>query len=470
MSSQNIAIIGAGLAGLTAAYELHKLTAASGTEAAISVFEADGRIGGKLHTVGFSDGPVDMGAEAFLARRKDMIDFVTELGLAEQLVHPSNLRPRVYTQGELHFLPAGGVMGIPGTPQDFFSAETNARIENEQPFAWAIGGDVSVGQLVRQQFGDEVADRVVSALLGGVYSCLADDLGLRATIPYLAAALDALAEEAADGQVTLGAAVRRIADGRTPAEGPIFASFAGGYTQLYDALAEASGADIYLDTFVSGITRGPEGFTVVGAPADAPQVFDAVLLATPAPTTARLLPKVAPEVAAELKKIKLASSVVVGFRFESATDPDGNCLPEATGVLVAADEPDMTAKAFTLSSNKWPHLGSREGFLVRASFGRFGDDAIVRADEDELVDLALDDLQRATGFDGRAAGISDIYTQRWFGGLPRYDETHLATVAAAREALAQVDGLEATGAWANGVGVPDVVADARAAAARLLQG
>lgn len=466
MSSLNIAIIGAGLAGLTAAYELRRLNDARGAEATISVFEADGRIGGKLHTVGFSDGPVDMGAEAFLARRQDMVDFVTELGLADQLVHPSNLRPRVYSQGELHFLPAGGVMGIPGTPQDFFSAETNDRIENEQPFTWTVGGDVSVGALVRQQFGDEVADRVVSALLGGVYSCLADDLGLRATIPHLAAALDELA---ADGDVTLGAAVRRITDGRTPAEGPIFASFAGGYAQLYDALAEASGADIYLDTFVSGITRGPGGFKIAGAPADAPQAFDAVLLATPAPTTARLLPKVAPEAAAALKQVKLASSVVVGFRFDSATDPSGNSLPEATGVLVAADEPGMTAKAFTLSSNKWPHLGARDGALVRASFGRFGDDAIVRADEDELVDLALDDLQRATGFDGRAAGISDIYTQRWFGGLPRYDETHLANVAAARAALAQVPGIEATGAWADGVGVPNVVADARAAAARLLQ-
>ena len=461
----NIAIIGAGLAGLTAAYELRRLTDAAGTEAAIAVFEADDRIGGKLHTVAFSDGPVDMGAEAFLARRKDMVEFVTELGLANQLVHPSNLRPRVLTGGELHFLPAGGVMGIPGTPQDFFSAATNARIENEQPFEWAVGSDVSVGALVRQQFGDEVADRVVSALLGGVYSCLADDLGLRATVPHLAEALDALV---AEDPVTLGAAVRRVADGRTPAEGPIFATFTGGYAQLYEALAERSGADIYLDTFVSGIARTPEGFKVQGAPSDAPQLFDAVLLATPAPTAARLLPKVAPEASMALKQVKLASSAVVGFRFDSATDPEGNSLPEATGILVAADEPDMTAKAFTLSSNKWPHLGQRGGAYVRASFGRFGDDAIVRAEEDDLVDIALDDLKRATGFDGRAAGISDIYTQRWFGGLPRYDETHLATVAAARAAIAEVPGLEATGAWAGGVGVPNVVADARAAAARLL--
>ena len=56
-----IAIIGAGLAGLTAAYELR--------DHDVEVFEAAGRIGGKLYSVPFNDGPTDMGAEAFLSRR-----------------------------------------------------------------------------------------------------------------------------------------------------------------------------------------------------------------------------------------------------------------------------------------------------------------------------------------------------------------------------------------------------------------
>ncbi|HKM25251.1 MAG TPA: protoporphyrinogen oxidase, partial [Corynebacterium sp.] len=90
-------------------------------------------------------------------------------------------------------------------------------------------------------------------------------------------------------------------------------------------------------------------------------------------------------------------------------------------------------------------------------------------EEDLLVDAALDDLRTITGFDGRAAGLSEIYVQRWFGGLPRYDETHLATVATVREAVAEVPGLEVTGAWAGGVGVPAVIDDARAAVARVIQ-
>lgn len=454
------AVIGAGLAGLTSAREIRKAE----PEAIIHVFEAEDRIGGKLHTVPFSSGPTDMGAEAFLARRRDAVEFFTELGLADELVAPSGLKSLVYTSGEARSLPAGGVMGIPsssGPVLDLVGADTAARIDAEgsaESLDWQVGSDMSVGRLVRERYGDEVVDRVVSALLGGVYSCSADDLGVRATIPQLAEALDALAE--AGERITLSAAVRGIEESRTKIDGPVFGAFRNGYASLYETLAEQSGADIHLDSFVSGISRDLRGFHIKGGTDEA---YDKVMVTAPAPTTAVLLREVAPEASTVLKQVKLASSALVGMKFDS-----GERLPDNSGVLIATDEPGMHAKAFTFSSRKWPHLAERGGALVRASFGRFGDDAVVRAEEDDLVDWALDDLQEITGFDGRAAGLSEIYVQRWFGGLPRYDEAHLATVATVREELSRVHGVEATGAWAGGVGVPSVITDARAAVGRLL--
>lgn len=259
-----IAIIGAGLAGLTAAWEIASRN--EGHE--IDVYEAEGRIGGKLYTVPFNDGPTDMGAEAFLARNAEVVDFFTQLGLADSFVSPSGLSPLVYVDSKLQSLPSGGMMGIPSssaTIAPLVSEETAKRIDNEEPFEWEIGGDVSVGKLVRQQFGDDVVEHVVSALLGGVYSCTADDLGLRATIPALAATLDKLATE---GPVTLSAAVKAMeqARPRTPGKGAPFQTFRGGYAEVYEALAEQSGADIHLDSFISGVTRESEGFRVKGAP------------------------------------------------------------------------------------------------------------------------------------------------------------------------------------------------------------
>lgn len=474
-----IAIIGAGLAGLTAAYEIHR--ANPGIH--VDVFEGSDRIGGKLYTVPFNDGPTDMGAEAFLARRVDAVDFFKELGLGGSLVEPSGMASSLYSGGTLRAMPRGGVMGIPFESaglEDVLPAEVCARIDAEgdsEGIDWTPGQDVSVGQLVAQRYGKEVSDRVVSALLGGVYSCNAEDLGLRATVPFLASALDRLAE--AGEKVTLSRAVREMVGKRQHAvvgeekKAAVFNSFKGGYAEAYEALAEQCGADIHIESFISAIERdsGASGFRIKGGGEAAQEPFDRVLVATPAPTTARLLSSVAPEAAQALKSVKLASSAVVGFHFDSETDPEGNSLPRNSGILIAADEPDMRTKAFTLSSNKWPHVKQRlgEGALVRASFGRFGDDAIVRADEDDLVDYALDDLKKITGFDGRAAGVSEIFVQRWFGGLPRFDEKHLATVAAVRSGLAGVEGIDVAGAWAAGVGVPNIIQDTKAAVARLLE-
>ncbi|MBC3186722.1 protoporphyrinogen oxidase [Corynebacterium sp. zg-331] len=460
------AIIGAGLAGLTCAYEISRRE----PEAEVEVYEAAERIGGKLLTVSFETGPVDMGAEAFLARGGETAAFVEELGLGDRLVSPSALRSLLYTGGAARELPRDTLMGIPATGAavaHLVGAEAARHIDAEAqrpPISWEPGAEANVGALVRERYGDEVADRCVSALLGGVYSCAADDLGLRATIPALAEAMDALAR--ADAPVTLSAAVAAALDRRGGTlDKPLFAAFEGGYAQLYEALAQRcadGGARIYVDAFVAGLGRSGRGYALKGA---GEGTYDRVVLATPAPTTALLLSAVAPAASAALRGVRLASSVVVGMRFDSAAG-----LPENSGVLVAADEPGLRAKAFTFSSKKWPHLDARGGAVVRASFGRLGEDALVRAEEDDLVDDALDDLQAITGFDGRAAGLSEIFVQRWFGGLPCYGEEHLATVARARAGLAEVPGVEATGAWAGGVGVPAVIRDARACARRIAGG
>lgn len=462
----NIAIIGAGLAGLTAAYELR----ARENDLKVDVYEATDRLGGKLHTVAFEAGPTDMGAEAFMARRQDAVEFFTELGLADSLVEPSGLRSLVWVDGEARALPTGGVMGIPSTSETvkhLVSEDTSQRIDTEadrEGFDWEVGGDVNVGKLVRERYGDEVVDNIVSSLLGGVYSCTADDLGVRATIPQLAEEFDRLA---ADGPVHLSTAVANLERSRREmptGQGAVFKTFRDGYQELYETLAEKSGADIYIDAFISAISlEGSAEEPKYRLKGGEDKAYDHVILAVPAPTAALLLKEIAPAASEALKTVKLANSAVVGMRF--ATDEG---LPQNSGVLVSTGVEDVHAKAFTFSSRKWPHLAERGGALVRASFGRFGDNVAITASEDDLVDWALDDLETVTGFDGRAAGLEEIYVQRWLGGLPRFDEGHLATVSKVRSLLLdepKASHISLTGAWAGGVGVPAVIADARAVAA-----
>ena len=84
----------------------------------------------------------------------------------------------------------------------------------------------------------------------------------------------------------------------------------------------------------------------------------------------------------------------------------------------------------------------------------------------ELVDVVVAELGEALGF--ALPPVVDAHVQRWGGGLPQYAVGHLERMEAVGAAIAGVPGLEVCGAAYGGVGVPAVIASARAAADRLL--
>ncbi|MGW4249837.1 FAD-dependent oxidoreductase, partial [Nocardia sp. NPDC004722] len=139
-------------------------------------------------------------------------------------------------------------------------------------------------------------------------------------------------------------------------------------------------------------------------------------------------------------------------------------LPDNSGILVATGEP-LRAKAFTLSSRKWPHLAARDVALVRASFGRFGDDTPLSWSDPDLIAAAVEDLSAVTGLEIRPI---DAVVQRWPGGLPQYLPGHTARLADLRSATADLPGLALAGAYLDGVGVPACAATGTKAAATII--
>ena len=460
-----VAVVGGGIAGVTAAWELRKRL---GPEAHILIAEAYDRLGGKLKTVNFANGPVDMGAEAFMGLRQDFVDLVREVGLGDQLRTPSSDRPSgFFVDGKLVDIPRGTLMGIPATGAsvaEVVGPEAAARIDAERsgaPMTWEPGQDVSVGQLVEARLGRVVVDRMVTPLLGGVYSTAADDLGVRATIPQLAEVLD---ERGAGGaEFYLIDVVQQLLDQRAAkaahtdagARPPMFYGFESGYRRLIDALRAQSGAEVLYNTGVESIGRNNDGWYLepIG-------FVDAVILAAPAPTTSVLLQDVAPVAAEAMRSIDLASSVVVGMRFASAYG-----IPERSGVLLGPDAP-TEAKAFTFSSRKWPHLEQRGGAFVRASFGTFRDPWYVEADDRALVAYALDDLEKITG---ERKKPEEYFVQRWWGGIPRYGVGYMERINEAFQDVRDIRGLALAGSMLSGVGVPATAATGRAAAAEIVE-
>ncbi|UGT63430.1 protoporphyrinogen oxidase [Nocardia asteroides] len=440
-----IAVAGGGISGLVAAFRLRQLL---GDAARITVLEASPRVGGVLYTGELAGGPVDLGAEAFVGRRPEVPALLAELGLAEQLVTPSGLRPLVWAGGRAQALPERTLMGIPSgveTLHGLVEAATLERVrtEPERPLAWRPGGDIDVYSLVAERFGAQVAERSVDPLLGGVYAGSSRSIGVRAALPTLAAALDR-------GAASLTAAVSSALP--PPSSAPVFGGLREGYRVLLDALAARAGADIRTGVAVRSLARTDRGWAL-----DPIGEVDAVVLATPAPVTARLLAPIAPEAGAAAAGIELSSSVVVALAL-----PGDTALPENSGVLIGTGE-GLRAKAFTLSSRKWPHLAARGGALVRASFGRFGDPAPLSWTDEELVAAAVEDLRTVTGV---PIVPGEFAVQRWPGGLAQYAPGHTERIAALESGIAELPGLAVAGAYLHGVGVPACVGSGTAAAAR----
>ena len=441
-----VLVVGGGLAGLTAAYLLGQ----RGDD--VTVLEAAAEPGGKLRRTEVGGAVVDVGAEAMLNRRPEGVDLARELGL--EVVHPAVRSSRVWTRDKLRPLPRS-VMGVPVDLAELrasgvLSSEGLARVEAEQP-GLPVDEDLSVGDLVASRLGDEVVDRLVEPLLGGVYAGHARRLSARATVPQL---------------VFLASRGPLLEAVLPPSDVPVFAGLPGGVAGLTEALA--GGVAVRTGTTVRELARAETGFVVVAGPTTEPERVDAdaVVLATPAAPTARLLAEVAPAAAAELAGVEYASVVVVTLAFRAAEIPTGS-MDDSSGFLVPPVD-GRAIKASTFSFAKWDWVraaGAEHGLVhVRTSLGRHGEEAMLQRTDDELVAASLADLAEAVGL---TAAPVDSHVQRWGGGLPQYAVGHLDRVARIRDAVAAVPGLAVCGAAYEGVGIPAVIASARRAVSQL---
>jgi oxygen-dependent protoporphyrinogen oxidase len=443
-----LVVVGGGIAGLAAAW----FAAERGY--AVTVLEAGPRVGGKLRVEEVAGVAVDVGAEALLTTRPEGVELLAAVGLEAERIAPSTLSAQLRVAGANRPLPARTMLGIPGSAEavreaGVLSPAGLAALAAEatgEPLA-PLAEDVPVGRLVRERMGEEVVERLVEPLLGGVYAGRADQLSLQATMPALAQRLQA-------GGGTLTAAAQAVAGGGTRATAaPVFTSVRGGLGRLPAALAAAGRFEIRTGCLVRDIRRTPTGFALECGPAPAPELVeaDAVVVAVPPGKAARLLSDVAPAAATELAGVETASMAIVTFAFADVA------VPQGSGLLVAAGE-RLATKAITLSSNKWPLPNGST--LLRASVGRVGETAALQLADEELVELVRRELRPLLGVE---AAPVDARVTRWGGGLPQYTVGHVDRIRRVRAAVGAVPGLGACGAVFDGVGIPACIASAQAA-------
>ena len=442
-----VSIIGGGLAGLCAAWEL-----SSNPELAITVFEAGSRPGGKIQASAFAGTIVDEGADAFLRRVPEALQLCAELGI-DELVSPATSSAMVWVQGELHPLPAGLVLGVPVqfealaesgilSPEGLARARREPDIEGEP-----LQGDCSIGELIDRRYGHEVTERLVGPLLGGINAGAIEEMSLDAIAPQLASAAhrsrslaSALAAQADSAAGAAGAAGEA---------GAVFAAPVGGMSvfiyRLVDALAERG---VVLRTGVTVDSVDPERPTVIAAPAS---------------VASRLLAPIAPRAAELLGEIRFASVVFTTLAFDPAELPESIRTMNASGFL-APRTSGLSMTAATFLSRKWRHL-DRDLVLLRVSLGHSADAGPIAMSDEEVLDRIRDDLRATLGI---TAAPVEVRITRYPDAFPQYAVGHLdRTDEIERDLLEHAPRLAVCGMAHRGVGIPAAIREARLAARSL---
>lgn len=443
------AVIGAGIAGLSAAWQLE------GEGHDVVVLEADHDIGGKLRRsrVRGLAFPLDDGADAFLARVPDALELCAELGI-DELVHPATGEAWVWAGNRLRPLPKSQLLGLPTDLDDMaasglLSPDAIARAAADLDSGAApLTGDVSVGHLVRSRLGDEVCDHLVEPLLGGINGGEADGLSVQACAPQIWAC-------ATRGGSLIRAAAE-VKAAAAPGDAPVFAVPAEGMASLPRQLADRLRAEIRFAADAGPLAVTPAGVRV------GDETFAGAIVASPADVAGQLLREVTPDAADVLAATEYASVVMVTVAADSR---EVDHPLDGSGVVVARTS-DLSITACSFGSSKWAHWDDGRHVVFRLSLGHDGDpvDWCSRSDAD-LTSVAVADLERMLGTPVPTVGTR---VGRWARSFPQYRPGHVDRVAGVRSALDDAGPIAVAGMSYDGIGVPACIRSGRTAARHLL--
>lgn len=458
-----VAVVGGGIAGLAAAYELGLAAESSATPLAIDLYEASGRLGGAILTEREDGFVLDAGPDAILTLKPAALDLCRELGLESEII-PTNDEHRgvaLYSRGRLRALPYGtgssalrkigayvssGVVSWPGKLR---MAADLVLPRGE------LGDDESMADFFGRRLGREAVERIVDPLIAGIYSGDPEKLSIYSTFPRFP-------QMVAKRRSILLTLLRVPQSGRSGSRSlPIFCSLRDGLGRLVERLSgDLRGVVVHLGTELRSVRRVGDEYTLETAKGSR-SGYSSIILATPAWVAASAIEDLAPDAARLLGTIRYVSSATVFFGYRRS---DLQPRPRGYGFLVPTRE-GRRINGATWITNKFEHRSPDDGFLARCFIGgdRTGEE--MRADDDRLVEICRAELRGIAGIEAEPM-FSRVY--RWRDSGPQYDVGHADRIERLEGALSNHPGLYVTGSGYRGIGIPDCVKDGRETARALV--
>ena len=444
----DVAVIGGGISGLAAAYELQR------RGLRVRVLEAGTRPGGVIVTERHDGWVIDGGPDSMLVQKPAAVALCRELGIADRLV--STLQPRtayVMRDGWLHPIVEGSFLGFPVrvsalARSSLFSVGGKVRMACEAFVPAARGeDDESIASFVRRRFGEEAVDYLAEPLLAGIHAGDVDRLSIRALFPRLV-----------DAERQAGSVIRSFRALRaTPSPQGAFVSLPGGTGELVEALSSAlTPGTVALSARVTDLRRA--GAYSIESPAGVVQA-KAVILCVPAFAAAHLLRGFDTTLAGLCDAIPYASTATVAFGFTRDQVPHPM---RGSGYVVPRAE-HTSLLAATWVTSKWPGRAPDGHVLLRGFLGGGRDPHRLERSDEELIAAAREELTETLAHHRRTAVQPAVPLD---AAEPAVRGRPPARVAAIERRVASIPGLFLAGSGFRAIGIPDCIADGRDTATR----
>ena len=442
-----VVIVGGGISGLSAALEL------ATRRVPFILLEASDRTGGLVRTERVNGFTIDSGADSMLAAKPAAVQLCEELGLGHRLMTSTPPRTAyVHARGRLYPLPSPSMFGIPTTPSAIAAYELLPEPARRELAARAAGSglvfdpeDESVADFYRRHFGAETVGLIAQPLLGGIHAGDVERLSVRAVAPRLVSA-------ARDGSLFAAPASSANAS-----DGPgIFRALRGGMGELVAAIeGRLPPGSVRVMRSARSVLRTDKQWRVVTD--DGVLDARAVVVATPAHIAARLLEGTDPVMAGLCAEVPYVSTVSIALAWPRASV--GHPLA-GSGFVVAHQHSPLRLSACTWVSSKWEDRAPPGMVLFRGFLGGATDASILDETDDTLIATATRELSSVLSITGPPQLVT---IHRWQDAGAQHNVGHAARLDRMTRRLEALPGLLVAGSGFRSIGVPDCIADGRAA-------
>lgn len=471
---KRVVVIGGGISGLAAAFQLQTEVRRRGLPVEYVLLEKDNRLGGKILTERVDGYVLDGGPDCFVSEKPGVFDLAGRTGIEEDLLCSNEARQGTFvlSGGRLHRLPEGLMLMVPtrigpflASPLISWPGKLRMALDLVLPRRRETG-DESLESFVVRRLGREALDKIAEPLVSGIHGA-ADpaEMSVQASFPRFIKM-----EQEYGSLIRAMLAARRKAPpkptGGAAAQRPkrtFFMSFKGGMGELSEAVAaRLDPGHVRLGAGVTRLERAGAGY-LVRLEGGETLPADAVIAATPANVTAQLLADLDPAVAALVGEIRLASTATVSLAYRREDIPRPL---EGFGFIVPGVE-KRRIMGVTYSSIKWDHRTPDDRtVLLRVFVGGARNLPLITGSEGALLRAVREELRSILGIAGEPV-LARAY--RWPDAMHQYTLGHLNRVAAIEQGIARHPGLCLAGAAYRGVGIGDCIQSGFAAAERVLE-